>query len=273
MSIEYTAFRQVGTELPLLVFERNLMDLAKKVGRPAPEIKGGIIPEFAEGDRCWHVVCTLRGGVVPPLSDELTITVLERTWTDGVVRVMQQALALLVHHHREQLVDTRYEYFGRRDAQGGRPEATPHPILGYHLDHMEYLLSYSQVQMDRARMRCDIKDAVIRHLRVDLDAARLDASRQRKIRCALNKRIRGLRLQVKELNEQVSEMESKMEEIEEESEELRKENETLLSADDDAEDMDMEPESEQEDDDLAGEEEDPEEPPFVEDTIDLTTDT
>ena len=54
-----------------MFFEDSLVSIARMVGRPVPEVKGGKVPREHEGERDWLVVCTLRGDVVPPHSEEL----------------------------------------------------------------------------------------------------------------------------------------------------------------------------------------------------------
>jgi hypothetical protein len=63
-----TAHRQVGTHEDVLVFERDLVELATRLGRPCPEIRG--YHPFEEGTRelAYQVVCQVRGKDVPPTS-------------------------------------------------------------------------------------------------------------------------------------------------------------------------------------------------------------
>jgi hypothetical protein len=56
------------------------MELARRCGRPFPEVKGVKLerPEDSE----------LSRRVVAPVSEEFTVDVMERTWIDGMIWVM-----------------------------------------------------------------------------------------------------------------------------------------------------------------------------------------
>lgn len=287
MAVVFTKSRQLGTEEPRLVFETDLIELARMVGRLLPEIKGGKVHQLVEGDRSWLVVCTLRGSLVGPPIQELEVDVFDRTWTDGVVRVMQEALARLAFHHRAELIGTRFEYFGRRDSEGRPTEVPFHFQFERHAQYMEFMLHHTQTYLDRARMRSDTLETELLAVKEELKVAQLEADHQRKIRIVARKANDLLRSKVDALKKQVKEMESKIEDLEEEGEDLRKENAAFLSDDDDyleEDGMDMEVEDE---DDLdfindeeedpepllpEEEEEDPEEPPFDEDTTIVVAD-
>jgi hypothetical protein len=44
-----TAHRQIGTQKDVLIFERDLVELAARLGRPRPEVRGYRL--FEEGTR------------------------------------------------------------------------------------------------------------------------------------------------------------------------------------------------------------------------------
>lgn len=278
MAVTFTEFRQVGTQPTFLVFERELLSLSQAVGRPAPEIKGAKIHKVIEGDMSWLVVCTLRGGVVPPHSQELEVDVVERTWIEGVIRAMQEAIARLAHHHRQQLVTSPFWYFGRRDSEGCSSEVPQHYQLGRQMQNMEYLLHHTQTQLDRARMTGDLKKAELVSAQSQLKVFQLARSRLVRNEGLMKAKNKRLQDKVKDLKSLLEKAEAHIEELEEQGTELRKENEVLLIGNEDAdtEGMDVEPESEPDDDDhadsaeedpeavMSEEEEDPEEPPFVE---------
>jgi hypothetical protein len=60
----------------------------------------------------YQVVCQVRGKEVPLASLEFTIEVIERTWGDGLMCVLRQAISRLVHIHYDELLGTRYEHYG-----------------------------------------------------------------------------------------------------------------------------------------------------------------
>jgi hypothetical protein len=62
----------------MLVFERDLVKLAARLGRPRPKVRGYRL--FEEGTRglAIRVVCQVHGKEVPPTSPEFTFEVIER---------------------------------------------------------------------------------------------------------------------------------------------------------------------------------------------------
>ena len=151
MAIVFTVSLQLGTGTPL-VFETDLTELTLRLKRPLPEIKGAKIHPDSDRLMSWLVVCTLRGPLMPPEEEELTVEVVERTWTDGIVRVMQEATARLAYHHRADLEGSRYEFYGRRDDLGHPRDTPQHYQYWHHLQHMEYLLHHTHTYLDCARM-------------------------------------------------------------------------------------------------------------------------
>jgi hypothetical protein len=83
-----TAHRQVGTHEDVLVFERDLVELVARLGCPRPEIQGYRLFEEGTQELAYQVVCHVRGKEVPLTSQELTLEVMERTWGDGLMRVL-----------------------------------------------------------------------------------------------------------------------------------------------------------------------------------------
>jgi hypothetical protein len=83
-----TAHRQVGTHEDVLVFEHDLVELAARLRRLRPEVRGYHL--FKEGTRelAYQVVCQVRRKEVPPTSLEFTFEVIECRWGDGLMRVL-----------------------------------------------------------------------------------------------------------------------------------------------------------------------------------------
>jgi hypothetical protein len=98
----FTMSRQLGYEQPCYLFESALIEVSQTVGRLLPEVKGGQMECTKDGELSWMVVCTLRGSHVKNL-EEIEIQIFDRTWEEGLVRVMQAALARLVFHHCAEL--------------------------------------------------------------------------------------------------------------------------------------------------------------------------
>ena len=171
MAVVFIEYLQLGTQVPPFVFEMDLTEMTRRLGRPLPEVKGGRIHPQLDREQAWLVVCTLRGPVVPPLMDELTVEVVERTWVDGLVRVYQEAITRLAYHHRTFFAGSHYQYYGQRDAQGD-PRAVPdHPEFWRHFQEMEYLLHRTQTYLDRVRIRCDTRGAELTSVRAELQTS------------------------------------------------------------------------------------------------------
>ena len=187
MAVVFTGHLQLGTQVPPYVFETDLVEMTRRLGRPLPEVKGGRIHLQLDREHAWLVVCTLRGPVVPPLIDELTIEVVERTWVDRLMRVSQEAIGRLAYHHRTFFAGSHYQYYGQRDAEGD-PRAVPdHPEFWRHFQEMKYLLHCTQTYPDRVRIRCDTRGAELTSIQAELQTSQM-------FRRRLSRRKKALRL-------------------------------------------------------------------------------
>jgi hypothetical protein len=83
-----TAHRQVGTHEDVLIFERNLVELAARLGRPHPKVRGYLLFEEGTRELAYQVVCQVRGKEVPSIYQGFTFEVIERTWGDGLMHVL-----------------------------------------------------------------------------------------------------------------------------------------------------------------------------------------
>jgi hypothetical protein len=102
----------------VLVFERDLVELAARLGQPRLEIRGYRLFEEGTHELAYQVVCQVRGKKVPPTSQKFTFEVIERTWGDGLMRVLRHAISRLIHLHYDEVLGTRYEQYGRVDSNG-----------------------------------------------------------------------------------------------------------------------------------------------------------
>jgi hypothetical protein len=151
-----TAHRQIGSHEDVLVFERDLVELATRLGRPRPEVRGYRLFEEGTRELAYQVVCQVHGKEVPPNSQEFTFEVIERTWGDGLMRVLRHAISLLVHLQYDELLGTCYEHYGRVNSDGLPYQAAAHPPpFSRHLCHTEALLHHTQGQLDNVRMVAD----------------------------------------------------------------------------------------------------------------------
>jgi hypothetical protein len=138
------AHRQVGTHDEIVVFERDLVELAARLGRPRPEVRGYRLFEEGTRELAYRIVYQVRGREVPPTSEEFTFEVIERTWGEGVMHVLQHAISCLVHLHAAELAGTRYEHYGRCDDEGFPVEPPSPTPFSRHLTHTKVLLHHSQ---------------------------------------------------------------------------------------------------------------------------------
>jgi hypothetical protein len=244
-----TAHCQVGTHEDVLVFERDLVELAAHLGRPRPEVRGYRLFEEGTRELAYQVVCQVHGKEVPPASPEFTFEVIERTWGDGLMRVLRHAISRLVHLHYDELLGTRYEHYGRIDSDGLPYQAAAHTPFSRHLCHPEALLHHTQGQLDHARMAIDESGLELAVLREDLQESIFSRHRLLAAKRRIVKRNRALRHRVRDLEDHLASLESHVSELEEETAELRKENEEVLGRDDDHQEAyDEEPVSTNDDD-------------------------
>jgi hypothetical protein len=138
-----TAHRQVGTHEEIVVFERDLVELVACLGRPRPEVRGYRLFEEGTRELAYRIICQVRGREVPPTSEEFTFEVIDRTWGEGVMHVLQHAISRLVHLHVAELAGTRYEHYGRCDDEGFPVEPPLPTPFSRHLTHMKVLLHHS----------------------------------------------------------------------------------------------------------------------------------
>jgi hypothetical protein len=143
-----TAHRQVGTHEEVVVFECDLVELTQHLGRPRPEVRGYRLFEEGTRELVYRVVCQVRGREVPPTSKEFTFEVIERTWGEGVMHVLQHAISHLIHRHASELAGTCYENYVRCNDEGLPVEPPLSTPFSHHLTHMEVLLHQSQEQLD-----------------------------------------------------------------------------------------------------------------------------
>jgi hypothetical protein len=75
-----TAHRHIGTHEDVLIFERDLVELAARLRCPCPEVRGYRLFEEGTRELAYQVVCQVRGKEVPPTLPEFTFEVIERNW-------------------------------------------------------------------------------------------------------------------------------------------------------------------------------------------------
>jgi regulator of replication initiation timing len=195
------------------------------------------------------VVCQVCRKEVLPTSPEFTFEVIERNWGDGLMRVLRHAISRLVHVHYDELLGTRYEHYGRVDADGLPYQAAVHTPFSRHFCHTEAMLHHTQEHLDHVPMVADERGLELAVLRKDLQESIFSHHRLLAAKRRIVKRNRALRQRVRDLEDHLASLESHVSELEEETAELRKENEEVLGRDDDHQEAyDEEPASTDDDD-------------------------
>ena len=96
MAGEFTMSLQIGaqpTPGASHLFEAELLELTRFLRRPLPELLGGRAFLLVGTEMSWRVRCTLRGPLVPPFAEEMTVEAIEPTRTAATSTVLQRALA------------------------------------------------------------------------------------------------------------------------------------------------------------------------------------
>ena len=107
MAIHFTEFVQLEKDGKLM-FENDLFELSKLLGRPAPEFKGAQVDTPGNGNLSWLVEASVRGNIKSPESRTLIFTTMDVHWEDGLCRAMHRMLARLCEEHKAELVNSRF---------------------------------------------------------------------------------------------------------------------------------------------------------------------
>jgi hypothetical protein len=145
-----TEFYQLGNGGGL-VFEQDLTELSMFLGRPFPEFFGGEVTDQPEGQMHWVIIADLRGKLEPPMTGRIQFSLRENTWADGLARAMKEALARLCGLELPRIRGTRYFHMARHDSMGAPMDLSLHPELQHHVDHTDYMLCETYIQLDNSR--------------------------------------------------------------------------------------------------------------------------
>jgi hypothetical protein len=275
MALHWTEFVQLEKDSKL-TFERDLFELSKLLGRPAPEFEGAQIDVHGVGRLSWLIRSSVRRNIKSPSSRTLVFTTKEATWVDGLCTATQRMLARLCEEHKAELVDSRFRFYGRRNCDGHPTPSPYHPMFGSYIMDMEILLQCTQDDLLRTRIQLHFDRESLVELRENEMKLMVEKVALLRKRAQLRKTIVKLRTKVAEQDGLIEDLEHHTDEMEEEGEDLCKENNAFLSDDDDfVEEMDCEEEDDEEelvDEEeepleavLEDEEEDPEEPLYQSD--------
>ena len=97
MDVVITEGIQLGRERgDSFVFEERLVAMANILGRPLPELRGGMIfGAPLEGD--WYAECTIRAPLAIPTVQAFVFRDVDRSWNEAAVRVVQESVARLAY--------------------------------------------------------------------------------------------------------------------------------------------------------------------------------
>jgi hypothetical protein len=233
----------------VLVFERDLVELAARLGCPRPKVRGYRLFKEGTWELAIWVVCQVRRKEVPPTSPEFTFEVIKHNWGDGLMHVLRHAISCLIHLHYDELLGTRYEHYGRVDSDGLPYQAAAHTPFGNHFCHTEALLHHTQEHLDHVWMVADERGLELAVRCEDLQESIFSRHHLLAAKRKIVKKNKALRRRVRELEDHLASLESHVSELEEETAELRKENEVVLGHDDDHQEaFDEEPASTDNDD-------------------------
>jgi hypothetical protein len=227
-----------------IIFERDLFSLSEFLGRPPPEVFGGMLNDQPGGQLQWVIMVDLRGRFTLPMSARIQFSFRENNWADGLARGLQEGLARLCGQNFMDFTDSRFVHYARHNSLGVPMNLPSHPQLRHHVDHLDFMLSETRIDLDNSREYAN-------HTHIQLvqqaDTIRVIARERRALRRAnqkkdhainrLKARIATLKATIAAQAEQIQELEG-----EGEGENIQGDGYSYVSNDDDYE--------EEEDDDL-----------------------
>ncbi|XP_071684564.1 uncharacterized protein [Lolium perenne] len=145
-----TEFYQLGNGGDM-IFERNLFALSEFLGRPPPEIFGGQINDQPGGQLQWVIMVDLCGRFTLPMSQRIQFSFRENNWADGLARGLQEGLARLCGQNALDLEGERFAYYARHNSLGVPMNLPSHPQLRHHVDHLDFMLSETRIDLDNSR--------------------------------------------------------------------------------------------------------------------------
>ena len=97
-------------------FEKEILELCRKVKRPPPEIHGSRLN--SGGEKTWAISVAILAGPEHLRHQEFAYAFLEKTWDEGLVRALQGLSARLCQIHQNELKTSYFYHLGRRTRDG-----------------------------------------------------------------------------------------------------------------------------------------------------------
>jgi cell division protein FtsB len=254
MEPEFVTHYQLGRG-GSLVFEYDLTALALHLDRPFPEFMGTLLLDHPERELWWLVEAICRGKVGDPTLITIEFEVMENTWANGLAQGLQEMLARLCRQHPKEIPEEHFRHLTHCDDTGCPMNMPGHHEMSHHMDHLDFLMSSTQQEADRARTKANLGHFTLLESRGTIKLLAKERRRLRRQRQARDDTIEKLKARVSKLKDYVSDLENHLKEVEEEGIDLPKERDFLLSDDKDyLEDMDMEDHEDEDDDEFINDE-------------------
>ncbi|KAK1611776.1 hypothetical protein QYE76_035449 [Lolium multiflorum] len=190
--------------------ERDLDAVSDLLERLHPEFHGVEINDQPGGELQWVITADLRGKMEPPTSERILFSIKESNWLDGLARALQH------------------------DTIGEPMALSSHPVLKYHVEHLDFMLHETQKELDNARVYTNQTHlALAQHA----DAIKMLSKDRKSLRLQRAKKdatIARLRAKIVSLEATVKAQEDQLREMEEEGEDIQG-GEAFMSDDDDFE--------------------------------------
>ncbi|KAK1653938.1 hypothetical protein QYE76_071743 [Lolium multiflorum] len=202
-----------------LVFERDLYLVSEKLERPPPQFHGVRIHN-TRGEQQWMITADLKGSSEPPISERILFSFKAYSWVDGLAHALQEGLARVCGQNIAALRGSRFAHFARHDTMGEPMALSSHPVLGIHVQHLDFMLHETRKDLELTRVHSHRAQMALAH---HADAIRLLAKDRRSLRLQraknvatitrLREKIRTLEVTVRTQQDQIQEMEEEGEDI------------------------------------------------------------
>ncbi|KAK1661034.1 hypothetical protein QYE76_049193 [Lolium multiflorum] len=203
-----------------LVFERDLYLVSEKLERPPPQFHGVRIHNTPAGEQQWMITADLKGSSEPPISERILFSFKAYSWVDGLAHALQEGLARVCGQNIAALRGSRFAHFARHDTMGEPMALSSHPVLGIHVQHLDFMLHETRKDLELTRVHSHRAQMALAH---HADAIRLLAKDRRSLRLQraknvatitrLREKIRTLEVTVRTQQDQIQEMEEDGEDI------------------------------------------------------------
>ncbi|KAK1609594.1 hypothetical protein QYE76_033267 [Lolium multiflorum] len=203
-----------------LVFERDLYLVSEKLERPPPQFHGVRIHNTPAGEQQWMITADLKGSSEPPISERILFSFKAYSWVDGLAHALQEGLARVCGQNIATLRGSRFAHFARHDTMGEPMALSSHPVLGIHVQHLDFMLHETRKDLELTRVHSHRAQMALAH---HADAIRLLAKDRRSLRLQraknvatitrLREKIRTLEVTVRTQQDQIQEMEEDGEDI------------------------------------------------------------